>query len=46
MVTKLYHFIFVYLLEDFPGSSTGKESAEMQETLVQFLGQEDPLEKG
>ena len=30
----------------FPDSSTGKESAKMQETLVQFLGQDDPLEKG
>ena len=28
----------------FPGSSAGKESA-MQETLIQFLGWEDPLEK-
>ena len=29
-----------------PGSSAGKESAyAMQETLVQFLGREDPLEK-
>jgi len=24
----------------------GKKSAAMQETLVQFLGQENPLEKG
>ena len=30
----------------FPSSSAGKESAAMQETLVQFLGWEDPLEKG
>ena len=30
----------------FPGSLAGKESPAMQETLVQFLGQEDPLEKG
>ena len=30
----------------FSGSSTGKESPAMQETLVRFLGQEDPLEKG
>jgi len=27
-------------------SSVGKESAVMQETLVQFQGPEDPLEKG
>ena len=30
----------------FPGSSTGKECAAMQETLVRFLDREDPLEKG
>ena len=31
---------------DFPGSSAGKKSLPvMQVTLVQFLGQEDPLEK-
>ena len=29
----------------FPYSSVGKESAPMQETWVQFLGWEDPLEK-
>ena len=27
-------------------SSVDKESPAMQETLVRFLGQEDPLEKG
>ena len=30
----------------FPGSSDHKKSAATQETLVQFLGREDPLEKG
>ena len=30
----------------FPDGSVDKESATMQETPVQFLGQEDPLEKG
>ena len=30
----------------FPGGSDGKESACMQETQVQSLGREDPLEKG
>ena len=30
---------------DVPGGSEDKETA-MQETWVQFLGQEDPLEKG
>ena len=29
-----------------PGGSDGKESPAMQETRVQSLGQEDPLEKG
>ena len=29
----------------FPGGSVGKESPAMQETWVQTLGQEDPLEK-
>ena len=31
---------------DFPGGSNGKESAIVQKTRVQSLGQEDPLEKG
>ena len=30
----------------FPGSSALKNPPAMQETLVRFLGQEDPLEKG
>ena len=30
----------------FPDSSVGKESTAMQETLVSFLGWENPLEKG
>ena len=30
----------------FPGGSEDKESAFMQETWVQSLGSEDPLEKG
>ena len=30
---------------DFPGGSDGQESVEMQETWVQSLGWEDPLEK-
>ena len=32
--------------ELFPHSSVGKESTTMPETPVQFLGWEDPLEKG
>ena len=30
----------------FPGSSAGKDSTCKEETSVQFLGWEDPLEKG
>ena len=30
----------------FPGASDGKESAAMQESWIQTLSQEDPLEKG
>ena len=37
---------WLYISEGFPGSLAGKESSCMQETLVQFLGQEDALEKG
>ena len=32
--------------EGFPGSSVGKNLSAMQETQVQYLGQEDPLEEG
>ena len=32
--------------ECFPGSSAGKDLPAIQETLVRFLGQEDPPEKG
>ena len=30
----------------FPGSLAGKNLPAMQETLLQFLGREDPLEEG
>ena len=36
----------VSALLGFPDSSVGKDLPAMQETPVQFLGQEDPLEKG
>ena len=48
-------FFFVFLLflgaggggvVGFTDSSVGKESPTMQETLVQFLGWKEPLEKG
>ena len=35
----------LYSQRGFPGGSNGKESASIQEALVQSLGQEDPLEK-
>ena len=38
-------FQFYFLKWGFPDSSVGKESAAMKETLVRFLGREDPLEK-
>ena len=38
--------IQVYSVWGFPGSSDGKDLPAVQETQVQFLGQEDPLEKG
>ena len=37
--------LFVYVPMGFPCGSVGKESPAMQETLVQVLGQGDPLEK-
>ena len=39
---KIYYFGYI---KGFPGSSENKESAAMQETQVQSLGWEDPLEK-
>ena len=36
----------MYFIEDFPSGSVVKNLPEMQETWVQFLGQEYPLEKG
>ena len=44
-MTERLHFTSVYL-GGFPGISAGKESACKQETLVGFVGQEDPMEKG
>ena len=43
--TRLSDFRFTYVYLGFPDSSVGKESPAMQETPVQFLSQEDPLEK-
>ena len=36
----------MYFIEDFPSGSVVKNLPEMQETWVQFLGREYPLEKG
>ena len=44
-IIQMYLLLDCLFLKFFPGSSAGKESASMQETSVQFLGQEDPLEK-
>ena len=46
LLSKIKNSVQSYLLEwGFPGGSDGQESV-MQKTWVQFLGQEDPLEKG
>ena len=42
----LFFLMMAILIEGFPDSSIGKNLPAMQETPVQFLGQEDPLEKG
>ena len=39
-------YVYTHIHMGFPHSSVGKESTAMQETQVQFLGWEDPLEKG
>ena len=42
-LTKIY---VTFVIKGFPDSSVGKESACNAGDSVQFLGQEDPLEKG
>ena len=44
---KCYFFLITkrFAIVGFPGSSAGKESSAMQETLIRFLGWEDPLEE-
>ena len=42
---QLYFGSYIGQVWGFPGGSSGKESCAMQETLFQFLDQEDPLEK-
>ena len=41
----IYIYIYTHTRIYFSGDSKDKESAAMQETQVQSLGQEDPLEK-
>ena len=41
----IYICICIYTYTGFPCSSVGKESTAVQETQVQSLGWEDPLEK-
>ena len=43
MITDLFLFL---IPKGFPGGSVVKNLPAMQETQVQFLGQEDPLEQG
>ena len=55
-ILKCFHRFFLFKISDFktqlsafmgfPGGSVVKKLSAMQETLVQFLGEEDPLEKG
>ena len=46
-ILQFFNFIiFKARTLGFPGGSDGKKSACMQETQIQFLGQEDPREKG
>ena len=44
--TRLLEFTVLKIIQGFPGGSEGKEFACNAETWVQFLGWEDPLEKG
>ena len=44
--TRLLEFTVLKIIQGFPGGSEGKEFACTAETWVQFLGWEDPLEKG
>ena len=39
-------FVFINFLLGFPGGSVVKYLPAMQETQIQSLGREDPLEKG
>ena len=45
LCTHTHTHIYIHTCIYFPGGSKDKESAAMQETQVQSLGQEDPLEK-
>ena len=42
----MYLYVHLYVFIYFPVAQTVKNLPAMQETWVQFLGQEDPLEKG
>ena len=44
--THTHIYMNVCMCMGFPGSSAGKESTCIEETPVQLLGREDPLEKG
>ena len=44
-LSQIFFIIYIWL-KDFPAAQIVKNLPAMQETRVQFLGQEDPLEKG
>ena len=44
--TRLLEFTVLKIIQGFPGGSEGEEFACNAETWGQFLGWEDPLEKG
>ena len=44
--THIYIYIYIYCYMGFPGDWVVRNLPAMQETWVQSLGQEDPLEKG
>ena len=46
MCVCVYIYIYIYMYIHFPGGSDEKNLPIMQETWVQSLAQEDPLEKG
>ena len=46
LVSLIFSYEILTISRSFPHSSVGKNPPAVQENLVQFLGREDPLEKG